>query len=240
MERYIHKNNWKVDLFQEHTFISSAGNKSKGYKAECLLCNGEFTIRWQDVRSGKSKNCIGCSLIRRNTKHSSCDTRLYTIWSNMKSRCYNENNNHYRSYGAKDVTVCDEWLNSFIPFKQWAEANGYLDNLTIDKDVLCDKLNISPKIYSPETCQWITLEENMKYSNDNYPERSKIALLNMSISQRKISDNDIEKVRRMLSIDLEYKDIVKIVDIHFSAISRIKDGSFLTIKELRDQIEEIV
>lgn len=35
--------------------------------------------------------------------------------------------------------------------------------LVIDKDILCTKLNIRPKIYSPETCLWITKKENDSY-----------------------------------------------------------------------------
>ncbi len=32
-------------------------------------------------------------------------TRLYTIFSGMKQRCYNPNSNRYRFYGAKGITI---------------------------------------------------------------------------------------------------------------------------------------
>lgn len=240
MERYEIHNNWKVDKFQEHIFIAASGNKSKGFYAECLLCGSEQPVRYYDVKSGKSKQCKSCSTSITWTKHGDSKTRLHNVWLGMKARCYNEAATYYKSYGANGVTVCDEWLNSYETFKNWAINNGYEDNLTIDKDILCDKLNIHPKIYSPETCHFITLSENIKYARENDPVRNKTYLLNMSIAQRDISDNDIVKIRKMLSIDLEYKDIVKVVDTHFATISRIKDGSFMTVKELRDQIEEIV
>lgn len=85
-------------------------------------------------------------------KHGYANTRLYTCWQNMKARCYNKNSERYPHYGAKGVIVCDQWLN-FENFKDWAEANGYSDNLTIDR--------INPKLnYEPSNCRWLTYEEN--------------------------------------------------------------------------------
>jgi hypothetical protein len=84
-------------------------------------------------------------------------------YTQMILRCYNEDTKAYKNYGAKGVTVCDEWLNSFDAFVSWCEANGYSEELVLDKDILSDKLGISPKVYSPETCQFITEKENREY-----------------------------------------------------------------------------
>ena len=45
-------------------------------------------------------------------------------------------------------------------------SSGFKEELELDKDILCEKLNIYPKIYSPETCMWITKRENIKSSNN--------------------------------------------------------------------------
>ena len=82
-------------------------------------------------------------------------------------RCYNPNTKSYKHYGAVGVTVCNEWLDNPQQFIDWAMANGYESNLVVDKDILCDELNISPKVYSPQTCQWITASENSRYVNAN-------------------------------------------------------------------------
>lgn len=96
-------------------------------------------------------------------RHGLTDTILFSRWHGMRNRCYNKNAPDYQRYGALGVTICDEWLNDFKAFYNWSMANGFQESLTIDKDILCDRLGINPKIYSPNTCQWISREENLAY-----------------------------------------------------------------------------
>lgn len=56
--------------------------------------------------------------------HGERHSRLYGVWCNMKQRCYDENHPDYKKYGAKGITVCDEWQ-EFPPFKEWAMEAGY-------------------------------------------------------------------------------------------------------------------
>jgi len=79
-------------------------------------------------------------------------TRLYQTWLDMKQRCFNSNNCRWKYYGGKGVMVCPEWL-EFDEFAKWALANGYADNLTIDR------IN-SDGNYEPSNCQWVTRSEN--------------------------------------------------------------------------------
>lgn len=80
--------------------------------------------------------------------------RLYRIWQNMLNRCRNKNVEKYRSYGARGICVCDEWK-EFPAFYEWAVANGYSDDLTIDR------IDVDGN-YEPGNCQWITNADNLR------------------------------------------------------------------------------
>ena len=54
-------------------------------------------------------------------------SKLYGIWCNMRHRCLTPAHPLYKNYGARGITVCDEWLD-FNNFKSWALANGYEEN----------------------------------------------------------------------------------------------------------------
>jgi hypothetical protein len=116
---------------------------------KCPKCGDHFTRR---VDAKK----VTCNKHGRQL-HGQWNTRLYYIWNDMKNRCYNPNANRYDVYGKEGVTVYNDWHN-FKPFYDWAIANGYRDDLFLDKDILCNKLGISPKTYSPKTCKWVSLK----------------------------------------------------------------------------------
>lgn len=75
-------------------------------------------------------------------------TKLYGRWVMMKQRCYNSNNKDYYSYGARGIVVCDEWKHNYLNFHNWAYANGYDDNLSIDR------INVDGS-YEPDNCRWV-------------------------------------------------------------------------------------
>ena len=76
----------------------------------------------------------------------------YYRWLDVIQRCYNQNSNSYKNYGAKGVIVCEEWK-LFSNFKRWFDEN-YIEGYEIDKDLG------GGKIYSPETCRFISKKEN--------------------------------------------------------------------------------
>lgn len=92
---------------------------------------------------------------------------LRYTWSGMKQRCYNPNIRAYKTYGARGIKVCDEWLHDYPRFAEWASNNGWKQGLTIDR--------IDPDgNYCPENCRFITRSENSKRAIAHTREKRRI------------------------------------------------------------------
>ncbi len=85
--------------------------------------------------------------------HRKTGTRIYRIWRGLQTRCQNKKVKDFPRYGGRGITVCEEWDASFLAFESWALANGYADDLCIDR---ID----NDSGYSPENCRWVTLKAN--------------------------------------------------------------------------------
>ena len=126
------------------------------YLCQCE-CGKTLIVERGNLLRGYCKSC-GCyihEILVKNyfkIKHNLYYTRLYRIWHGIKTRCYNPNYKRYPDWGGRGIVVCDEWKNDFKAFYDWSMANGYKDNLTIDR------INNDAN-YSPDNCRWATPKE---------------------------------------------------------------------------------
>lgn len=144
--------------------VTRPEGKCKGiyWLCECE-CGNTIIASTEQLRKGVIISC-GCVKkervkYKREVIHGYSYTRVYVIWKNMMARCYNPKDVGYKNYGARGVTVYDEWHDVSV-FAEWAYANGYADDLTIDR------INTNGN-YEPDNCRWVSMkvQQNNKRNN---------------------------------------------------------------------------
>lgn len=132
----------------------------------------DFTnISKGNVKSPNHPAVCGVGYMGQGKWTSKCNrktTKEYATWLHMMRRCYSEKF-HMKFPSYIGVTTCKRWhcfqnfcedIQYLFGYNEWKNNTGY----EIDKDILCEKLNIIPKIYSPETCMFIKKENNVSES----------------------------------------------------------------------------
>ena len=129
-------------------------------------CGVIKSIRGDSLESGNTRSC-GCLKKEQDSKnltthysHMLSGSRLFNIWLNMKQRCENPKNKAYDRYGGRGIRVCEEWYNNSNAFFEWAHANGYSDNLTIDRIE-------NDGNYEPSNCRWVANKAQCRNRRSN-------------------------------------------------------------------------
>lgn len=131
----------------------------KMWRCKCR-CGTESEVRDAELRRYGSTSC-GCFNREISTTHHETGTRLYEIWHGLRQRCNNPNSKDAHNYSDRGIMVCDSWNNSYEAFRDWALANGYTDDLSIDRiDVNGD--------YCPSNCRWATQSQQARNTRFNH------------------------------------------------------------------------
>jgi len=128
-------------------------------------CGNLFTATFKSIKSKNTKSC-GCLWLaarKAQKKHDFINTPIYKVWANMKTRCYNPNSKDYVNYNSHNISVCEEWKNSFLAFYRDVKD---LPNYGI-KGYSLDRINNDGN-YEPSNVRWAdkyTQANNKKFRN---------------------------------------------------------------------------
>lgn len=120
----------------------------------------------------------------------------------MITRCYNTNFERYSDYGGRGIFVCEAWRNDRQAFIDWAKANGFKPELSLDR---ID----NNKGYNPDNCRWVnrtTQSRNRRRVTTNFDKGTRIC--SICRVEKPLTDFSRNKSRRT-GYGYSCKDCVK-------------------------------
>lgn len=115
----------------------------------CLCeCGTQTDVQASNLYSEQVKSC-GCWKADFNKTHGhtthTTQSRTYTCWKNIRKRCYSENHNSYKNYGALGIRVAERWhtFENFLADMGEMPAGHSIERKDNKKD------------YEPGNCLWI-------------------------------------------------------------------------------------
>lgn len=133
-------------------------------------------------------------------KHGLRKHPLYVVWATMKRRCLSSKHKNYKNYGARGITVCDQWMNDFKSFYDWALSSSYERGLELDR------IDVNGN-YSPQNCRFVSraAQASNKRSSILYTENGETKCLK---EWCKIKGLPYQRIRGRVSVGYSVRDAI--------------------------------
>lgn len=132
----------------------------KRVQVQCPECKQYRGVLPYNLKRMETTMCNPCAISIKVDGYNKTKHPLYNVWRSMNRRCHDTNYRQYIGYGARGITVCDEWRENFESFVIWAKANNYQKGLQIDR---ID----NDGGYYPENCRFVSAMQNANNRGDN-------------------------------------------------------------------------
>jgi hypothetical protein len=128
-------------------------------RLECSCeCGNTAAVALKHLKTGASVSC-GCCRVDSNSTHYGSSLPEYTVWMAMKTRCHKPTSDTYKNYGARGISVCALWRNSFKEFishiGRRPPGKWWIERINNDGD------------YEPGNVKWATPKEQRQNTRFN-------------------------------------------------------------------------
>lgn len=249
---------FKTNKYGDVAVINVEG-KTLNYNSKCkvkfLETKSERYISFANLKLGNVKDFearIICGVACKGNieiPNGSYTRKIYELWKVMIGRCYNPNFKAYKDYGAKGIKVCSEWLIFLNFYNEHKEIDGYdfgeinKGSIALDKDIKQIGIDKNLRLYSKDTCTWVSQKENNKYQDIN---KIKIEHNGVTYESKKQMRRDLkisERTQEKMILDENFKPKEKSIKVEFDGIvyeskRSIRNAHNLSEKKLNKMIEE--